>query len=179
MKTSLKILILATVLIGLETRVNAQTSATATATGELVSAITISAAGSASINFGRIVSGTAGTVTIAGIAAPTPSTSLSRAGGTITSAGFTISGTIGSQYTVTLPGTAIQVKHTNNTDYLEVNAFSCDVATPGTAVVGTTANGTLAGTSRTFYVGGTLNVKATDPIGVYTSATFPVTVSYQ
>jgi len=179
MKTSLKLLILATVLFGLGTKVNAQTTATATATGELVSAITISTAGSASINFGRIVAGTTGTVTVAGIAAPTASTSLSRAGGTITSAGFTISGTTGSQYTVTLPTTAVQVKHTNNADYMEVNAFSCDVATAGTEVVGTTANGTLTGTSRTFYVGATLNVKSTDPIGVYTSATFPVTVSYQ
>lgn len=178
MKASLKLFALATILMGFGVSMNAQTnSATATATGTLVTAVSISGGGT--LSFGRIVAGTAGTIVIPGVAAPTRTSSLGLAGGTVSSAGFSISGADGSQYTVTLPSTAVRVNHTDGTNWMEVTAFSCDVANAGTSVAGTTANSTLSGTSRTFYVGGTLNVKTGDPVGVYTSATFPVTVSYQ
>lgn len=178
MRTSIKLFAIGMILLGFGANVNAQNSANATATGTLVSAITISSSGGGSLSFGRIVSGTAGTVVVPGVASPTRTSSLSLAGGTVTSAGFTISGVDGTSYTVSLPSAAVRVIHTNSSDYMEVNSFSCDVANTGLSVVGTSASGTLSGTSRTFYVGATLNVKAADPIGVYTSATFPVTVSY-
>jgi hypothetical protein len=178
MKASIKLLAIALVLLGFGLGGNAQSNtATATATGTLVSALTIS--GSGTLSFGRIVAGTAGTVSVAGVPAPSPQSALGLAGGTVTSARFTISGADGAQYVVTLPSAAVRVNHSDGTNWMEVSSFSCDVATPGTSVAGTTASGTLSGTSRTFYVGGTLNVKTGDPIGTYTSATFPVTVSYQ
>ncbi len=178
MKTSIKLFAIALVLLGFGVSGNAQSnSATATATGTLVSALTISGGGT--LSFGRIVAGTGGTVVVPGIAAPTRTSALGLAGGTVTSAGFTISGADGSQFVVTLPSAAVRVNHTDNTNFMEVTAFSCDVAAAGTAVAGTTANSTLTGTTRTFYVGATLNVKTGDPTGTYTSATFPVTVSYQ
>lgn len=178
MKYSIKLLAFATILIGFGAPVHAQSnSATGTATGTLVSAITISGGGT--LSFGRIIAGTAGTVAVPGVASPARETSLGLAGGTVTSAGFTITGADGSPYSVTLPSTPVRVNHVNTTDYMEVSSFSCDVETAGTSVVGTAANSILSGTTRTFYVGGTLNIKTGDPVGVYTSATFPVTVSYQ
>jgi len=179
MKTINKLITMALMLAGMGAGVQAQTSATATATGTLVSAITIAAADGAVLNFGRVVAGTAGTVVVPGVSAPTRTSSLGLAGGTVNSAGFTINGVDGSPFTVTLPSTPVRVMHTNSTDYMEVTNFSCDVVNPGTSVVGATASSVLSGTSRTFYVGATLNVKTGDPVGVYTSATFPVTVSYQ
>ncbi len=178
MKNSIKFLAVALVMLGFGLTGRAQSnSATATATGTLVSALTISGGGT--LSFGRIVAGTAGTVAIPGVSAPTRTTSLGLAGGTVSSAGFTISGADGSQYVVTLPSAAVRITHTDGINWMEVNAFSSDVAAAGTSAVGTTASSTLSGTTRTFYVGGTLNVKSGDPVGVYTSATFPVTVSYQ
>jgi len=131
----------------------------------------------ASLSFGTIVAGTDGTVVVPGNSANT------RSSGTLTlvngvavnSAQFTIGGTTGQVYTVTLPPSVNVVNGANN---MLVDGFSCDVATAGTSVTGPTAVGTLASATRTFYVGATLHVTAASPVGAYTSTNFNVSVVY-
>jgi len=168
------LLALAIIVLGFSAASFAQT---ATATGTLVSAITIATSGTGSMNFGNIVAGKTGTVVLPGVAAPTRSQTGSiilPATGTVSSAAFIVSGTSGLAYTVTLPSSVTAV----GTSSLTINNFSCDIATAGTPVVGTTATSTLAASTRTFYVGATLNVTAADLPGTYTSVPFTVTVNY-
>ena len=179
MKNLTKFFAIAVVILGFSATSFGQNSANATSTAKLVAALSIS--GGNVLNFGYIIPGGGGSVTLPGVVSAVRSSTLVLPGGTVTAAAFTITGTTGSDYTVTLPSNGtVTVAHSDTpTDVMEVNNFSCDVTTPGTSATGITANGTLASGTRTFYVGATLTVGASDPIGTYTSATFPVTVVYQ
>jgi len=173
-----KLLVFAIAILGFSA-VSFGQSASATASGTIVTAISIAAnGGSTALNFGNIVGGAAGTVVLPGVASPTRQSSLTLpAGGTVSSAGFVVSGTSGLAYTVTLPE-SVTVTKVSSTETMTVDAFSCDVALAGTSATGITAISTLAGSSRTFYVGATLNVTALSPSGTYTSSPFNVTVAY-
>ena len=176
MKTSIKLLALGTILMGFGLNVNAQGTANAVATGELVNALSIS--NTRGLNFGRIVVGTAGTVVVAGVSASTRSgVGQTFASGAPTSASFIISGAVDDHYKVTLPA-SFTVTCAATAETMNITSFSCDVATADNSVTGETASGVLAATTRTFYVGGTLTIGAANKVGVYTNATgFPVTLA--
>ena len=178
MKKLIKIFVLGTLFMGFVMTVNAQ-SASMTASGELVAANTI--AKTVDLNFGKMASGIAGVITVTGnvTATRTVSTgSVALRGGTVSSAKFTLTGDIGQVYTITLPS-SITVTKVSSTETMTVDAFSCDVASAGLSVVGTAAHSTLGALSRDFYIGGSLNIGATNPIGVYTSAPFSITLALE
>lgn len=142
-------------------------TATATASGTLVTAVSIQkttgALNGGNMNFGSIVAGTAGTVVLTPLNVRSSGTLALVAIGTVSAAHFTIGGTIGQTYTVTLPSS---VTVTNGANSMTVDNFSKNSA------------GTLAAATETFGVGATLNVVGTEPAGTYTSAAFDVRVDY-
>src|SRR5512133_7024 len=91
---------------------------------------------------------------------------LPAVGGTISAAVFTVTGTTGATYSITLPASAII---SFGAIAMTVNSFT---STP-------TPTGTLAGGTETLRVGATLNVNGGQAPGLYTSGTpFVVTVNY-
>lgn len=173
MKTTIKILAVLVAMVGFSAASYAQTNtATATATGVILTPITISNV--RNLNFGNIVSsGTIGTLTIAPTSAGTATAgggaSIATPAGSPTSAQFAVSGVDNLAFTVTVPTSDHTVKSGANT--MLVNAFT-------TNTTGGVAN--LSSGSYTLYVGATLNVGITQPAGTYVSETaFNVTVNYQ
>lgn len=149
--------------------VKAQVTATATATGTIVTPIAITNSGD--MNFGNVaVSASGGTVILApaGTRTTTGGVTLPAVPGTVTAAHFAISGTAAYTYSITLPTTATTV--TSGSDIMTVNAFTSNPGTTGTL--------SAAGT-QTVDVGATLNVAAGQAAGIYVSGTpFDVTVNY-
>lgn len=138
--------------------------------------------GGGSLNFGSITPGnTGGSVTMA----PTSGTDFGTrtAQGTVDLIGtdascalYTVTGTAGSVYTVTLPSTDDDVTLTGpagaGTNTMTLNTFSINV--DGNAA----ATGTLnAGGTSNFAVGGKLTVASDQNAGAY-AGTFNVTVAY-
>lgn len=148
-----------------------QVSATATATGTIVTPITI--ANNANMNFGNIaVNASLGTVVLPAAAAPVRSVTggctLPATVGTVASARFTVTGQAGYTYSITLPAS---VSLTGPGPAMTANAF---VSNPTVAL-----GGLLTGGTQTLYVGATLNVGASQTAGAYTTAAaFTVTVNY-
>ncbi|MCX6222976.1 MAG: DUF4402 domain-containing protein [Bacteroidia bacterium] len=166
-----KLFILFIAVAGFSVGSYAQVSATATSTATIVTPITITK--NVDMNFGNIsVNGTAGTVIL------TPANSRSATGGvtvpvtagTVTSASFGIAGQGNYTYSITLPGTATTLTHTNT-----INTMTADTWTSSPTPTGTLS----AGGAQTLTVGATLHVGASQLAGVYTSGTpFTVTVNY-
>ncbi|HCV15589.1 MAG TPA: hypothetical protein DF637_04575 [Rikenellaceae bacterium] len=170
MKTTFKILAVLVAMVGFSASSYAQSSATATATGTILTPIAI--ANAANMNFGNVASsGTAGTVVLPPAASPTRTTtggvSLPSPVGTISAATFTVTGNGSATYAITLPSTATTVTSGANT--MTVDAFTSSPSGTGTLTSGT----------QTLYVGATLNVGASQAAGEYVSGTaFTVTVNY-
>jgi hypothetical protein len=149
---------------------NASATATASSTATIVTPIAI--AHVTDMNFGNVTVSTlvAGTVVLApaGTRTSTGNITLPAINGTISAASFTVTGVTGSAYSITLPTTDLTLTSGSNT--MIVNAFT---STPS-------ATGTLAAGTQTLNVGATLNVKAAQAVGIYTTAVggFPVTVCY-
>jgi hypothetical protein len=144
-----------------------QTSAGASAT--IVAAISI--VKNVDLNFGAVVPDGAapGTVVLTPAASPvrTPTTlKLGNPTG-VAAARFTVTGEAGSDYTVTLPASAV-ITNGTPADDMTIDNFT---SSPSGGA------GHLTVTTQTVYVGGTLNVAAAQPAGIYTG-TFNVTVSY-
>jgi hypothetical protein len=169
MKNLIKIFAIATVVLGFATSSFAQVSATATATGTIITPIAISNAGN--MNFGNVaVSAVAGTVILAPASSRTITggVTLPAVPGTVSAAHFAVTGTSNYTYAITLPSTATTVTSGANT--MTINAFTSNPGTTGTL----SATGT-----QTIDVGATLNVGANQAAGTYVSATpFQVTVNY-
>jgi hypothetical protein len=168
MKTLRTLLIVANFIFGFATISFGQVSATATATGIIVTPIGITNA--VNMNFGNVaVSSTAGTVVLApaGTRTSTGGITLPAITGTVTAAQFTVTGAANYSYTITLPTTATTV--TSGANSMTVNTFT---STP--------ASGTLSsGGAQTVFVGATLNVGGSQVAGTYLSPTpFTVTVNY-
>lgn len=149
--------------------VSAQTSASATASATILTAISITK--TVDMSFGNISvqASTGGTVilTPAGARSVTGGVTLPATAGTVTAASFTIGGEGSYTYAITLPGTAHTI--TSGSNNMTVTAFT---STPS-------GTGTLSSGAQTLAVGGTLNVAAGQPYGSYTSETgFNVTVNY-
>jgi hypothetical protein len=169
MKNMKKLLVLAIVVLGFAASSFAQVSATATATGTIVSPIAITKA--QDLNFGNVaVSATPGTVVLAPDASRsiTGGVTLPAVSGTVTAAHFDVTGTPSYTYAITLPSTSTTVS--SGTDNMVVDNFTSFPATTGTL----DALGV-----QTVNVGATLNVDASQAPGTYTSAVpFEVTVNY-
>ncbi len=168
MKSIIKIFTLAIIALGFSTVSFAQVSATANASGTIVTPIAITK--SVDLNFGNIAVGsTAGTVVLApaGTRTTTGGVTLPATTGTVSAAEFNVTGQAGYTFSITLPSTPTTVSSGANS--MTVNAFT---STP-------TPTGTLTGGAQTVKVGATINVGANQAAGTYTSATpFTVTVNY-
>jgi hypothetical protein len=124
------------------------------------------------MNFGNIAVNTSlGTVVLPATVAPvrtvTGGCTLPATAGTVTAASFTVTGTAGFTYSISLPASASLI---GPGAPMTANAF---VSTPTVA-----AGGLLTGGTETLRVGATLNVAGSQTAGVYTSAAFTVTVNY-
>ena len=169
MKNITKIFAIALVVLGFATTSFAQVSATATATGTIITPISITNAGN--MNFGNVaVSATAGTVILAPASTRTITggVTLPAVPGTVAAAHFAVTGTPNYTYAITLPSTATTVTSGANT--MTVTAFTSNPGTTGTL--------SAAGT-QTIDVGATLNIASNQAAGTYVSGTpFQVTVNY-
>jgi len=169
MKNITRLFAITLVVLGFATTSFAQVSATATATGTIITPITITNAGN--MNFGNVaVSATAGTVILAPASTRTITggVTLPAVPGTVAAAHFDITGTANYTYSITLPSTATTVTSGANT--MTVTAFTSNPGTTGTL----SATGT-----QTINVGATLNIAANQAAGTYVSGTpFQVTVNY-
>ena len=169
-----KLLVFAIAILGFSAVSFGQVSASASSTATIITPIAIAQA--ANLNFGAIaVSPTLGGTVALPPASGTPTRTTGGGGGvtlpvvtgTVTAAAFTVTGLASSTYSISLPG-----------DITLSGAGS--TMTLGSFVSSPSATGNLGtGGSQTVYVGGTLNVSAAQPAGVYTNATgLTVTVNY-
>ena len=146
---------------------NAQSTATATATATIVTPIAISK--TADMNFGNIaVTSSGGNVVLAndGTRTKTGGVTLPATAGTVTAAAFTVTGTSGYAYSVTLPSAAVTLTRASGSETMAATAFTHD------------ATGTLTGGTENIKVGATLAVAAAQVAGSYVSSAFNVTVNY-
>ena len=169
MKNLTKIFTLIVIMFVFASTTFAQVSATASATGTIVTPIAITKA--QDMNFGNVaVSATGGSVILApaGSRTVTGGVTLPATAGTVTEARFNITGVANYTYSITLPSSATTVTSGSNT--MLVNTFTSSPATTGT----------LDGTgAQQLKVGATLGVPANQPAGTYISGTpFSVTVNY-
>ena len=169
MKTLSKLSALAIVMIIFATSTFAQVTASASASAQILTPIAITK--TVDMNFGNLaVNATSGTIVL------TPASSRSNTGGvtflngnngTVTAASFTVTGLADATYSITLPAGPTTISYSGND--MTVDNWT---STP-------TPTGTLTGGTQTLNVGATLNVPASSPAGLYTSATpFDVTVNY-
>ena len=160
-----KLIVLAVVVLGFAATSFAQTqTATATATTTLLKAITLT--NNANLDFGQIfiTSGIAGTLAIAPTAAGTlTATNVIIRASTGTAAKFTITGGDKAKlYAITVSAT---VDLTNGPNTLTLTPSKSDVSAA-----------LAAGSDGILYIGGSLTIPATAPIGTYTTTT-PITVT--
>jgi hypothetical protein len=171
-KTTLKLAALA--LVALVTGINkasAQSSATASASANIVTPITITK--NVDMDFGNVAvqASTGGTVVLdpASARTATSGVTLPAVTGTVTAADFTVNGQANYTYAITLP-TSVTIYDAGNAHNMVVNTFTSTPATTGTL----SSSG-----SETLTVGATLNVSAGQASGAYTSSSpFTVTVNY-
>ena len=172
MKNLVKAIVTATVVLGCTSSSFAQATATASASANIITPISI--AKTVDMNFGNVavsatVAGTAilapgGTRTTGGAGGVTlPATT-----GTVSAANFTVSGQASYTYAITLPSTTVTISSGSNT--MNVTAFTSSPSATGLL---------SSGGTQTLTVGATLNVTNGQAAGAYTSATaLPVTVNY-
>ena len=126
------------------------------------------------LNFGQLLAGTsAGTVVLeatleaarsasGGVSLPASNS------GTVTAAKFTITGQVGSTYTITLPESAVELDGPSAAT-MSVDTFTSSIVSPATIVEGGSA----------LYVGATLNVGVNQAAGTYSAVSgLPVIVNY-
>ncbi|MCZ8171753.1 MAG: DUF4402 domain-containing protein [Brevundimonas sp.] len=145
---------------------HAATSATANATAEVLSTLTLTA--DTPLNFGQIAANTGGSVTV-NADSTTAFTGSVISTGTRAPAGFTVTGTPGASVVVSLPASATLTR-TGGTETMSITNFN---ANPPAGFQLAPVTG-----SATFGVGGTLGVASGQAAGVY-SGTFSVSVEYQ
>ncbi len=148
------------------TSAQAATTATGTATAEVLSSLTVTAVDD--LRFGQIAANTGGTVTVnADLTASSGGTLVST--GTRGPASFNVLGTPNTMVVVTLPVAPVNLTRVTGTETMSLGAFNTE---PNGAFQ---LSGTGAGT---FTVGGTLTVGNNQVAGAYTG-TFSVSVEYQ
>jgi|WetSurSiteA1Bulk_404760.scaffolds.fasta_scaffold55181_1 hypothetical protein len=169
MRQILKFLVIGIVMTAFSATTFAQVSATATATATIVSPIAI--AKTVDMNFGNVAASAAlGTVVLApgGGRSITGGVTLPATTGTVTAASFTVTGTPGYTYAITLPAVALTI--TSGGPSMTVDTWTSNPSPTGTLTAGTS----------TLTVGATLHVGANQAAGVYgvPAETFTVTVNY-
>lgn len=173
MKTFTKILAVVVLLMVTAVASFAQVTATATATATIVTPISITK--TVDMNFGNVaVINTPGTVVLtpASVRSVTGGVTLPVVAGTVTAASFTVTGTPGYTYSITLPSTDLVIQRTTppGPETMTVNVFTSTPTPTGTLGIGGT---------ETLNVGATLNVAGSQAPGVYVSPSpFSVTVNY-
>lgn len=170
MKNFTKFLTIAIIGLAFSASTFAQVTASATASATVVTPITITKVND--MNFGNVyVSATVpGTVILspAGARSFTAGAGLSVPAGTVTAASFTVTGTVGVTYAITLPAGATTIDD-NALHTMTVNNWTCSPASPAT----------LTGGTSTLTIGATLNIAAGQATGSYSSDTpFDITVNY-
>jgi hypothetical protein len=174
MKQITKFLIIAAVMLSFTAATFAQTNtAQATATATIVTPITIVRVNN--MSFGNVIQtvpANPSTVIISpvtGLAAYTNATASATPAATagISPATYTVSGTPGAAYSITLPGT---VTLTGPTSTMTADNFTSNPATPGAL--------SSPGGTQALSVGAQLNLVANQAAGTYTSGNFDVTVNY-
>jgi hypothetical protein len=173
MKQVFKLIGVAFVLIVLSVSSFAQITQSATATATIVTPISMTKVDD--MNFGNLaVTSVPGTVALSPSATPTRTVvggvTLPVVTGTVQAAYFTVAGTPGYVFTITLPASNTIVRQTG-TETMLVDAFTSNPTPTGTLSGGGTAD---------LYVGATVHVAALQTAGVYVSGTpFDITVNYQ
>ena len=169
MKHLFKSIMIASLMLTISATTFAQVSATATATANILTPIAIANAGD--MNFGDLaVNDQPGTVVLTpgGVRTAAGGVTFLPDAGTVTSAQFTVTGLADATYSITLPST-VTTLNDGGANNMTVNNWTSNPTTSGLLTAGT----------QTLQVGATLNVGASQPAGVYTSATpFEVTVNY-
>ena len=168
--TKTKLFITALMIAGTFTTANAQSTAQAIATANVVTPISI--AKNADMAFGNLAvqAATGGNVVLApnGTRTRSGGVTLPATTGTVTAASFTVTGNGSYTYAITLPSGNVQLNHTNATDFMNANTFTSDPS----------GTGTLSSGTQNISVGATLVVGSGQVAGVYTSGNFDVTVNY-
>ncbi len=173
MKQIWKFFALAIVMIAFSASSFAQLSATANATASATIIAPITLVNVTPLDFGNVVtSPVAGTVTLdpAGVrTAGGGAAVLAAQPGSVSVATFTVGGTVGWTYAITLPA-SVTIDDAGAGVAMTVDTFT---STPdATSII-------PAGGTETLSVGATLNVGVSQVAGLYTSATpFTVTVNY-
>ena len=161
-------------------RMQAQVTINSTAAATIVTVITLTK--TYDLDFGNLaVTTTAGTCVLAPASGNNPGrtttggVTLPAFHGTPRAAEFIVTGVPTQFFTINISPTSLTISNGGNN--MTVGTFTTDqtVVTPGTSWYGT-----LGSSGTTFHVGGTVNVNANQPAGLYQNLTgFPVTVNYQ
>lgn len=172
MKITVKILALATLILGFASTSFAQSSVTAPATASATLLAPFSIDKMTDMNFGKLaVVSTDGTVTLDYDGKVTPHGGVKLMGGTHSAASFTVTGEGKSTFSISYPTTITLTGSVSGS--LTVSDILCDKGSTG-------STGTLSdGGSLDLRVRGTLNVPANSVAGIYTNSTgLTVTVNY-
>lgn len=144
----------------------AATTATGTATAEVLSSLTVVA--TTDLRFGQIAANTGGTVTVNADATVGSSGSLVSTG-TRGPAAFSVNGSPDTMVVVSLPSSSVNLVRSGGTETMALGGFNTTPA--GGFQLDGTGNGA-------FNVGGTLTVGSGQVAGAY-AGTFQVSVEYQ
>ena len=164
-----KLFIIGLALIGFSVHSFAQATATATASANVISAITLAKV--LDMNFGNIAVSSPGTVILAtnSTRTTTGGITLPVVAGTVTAASFTVTGQGTSTYAITLPSGTHTITRISGVEAMGVSAFNSNPSGVGTLIAGT----------QNITVGAMLAASSGQVPGVYTNATgFNVTVNY-
>lgn len=150
--------------------------ATATASGTVIAPIAVAKA--TDLSFGKFARGAGGTVTVSTSGARTVSgVIMSSVGSSPTAARFNVTGDPSATYSISHSGSA-SLTNTTGTGGETMTLTKYSDLTAGNAVSGNVTSGTLnTSGAQSIYVGGSLNVAATQVAGVYTGNVI-VTVEY-
>ena len=186
MKTLLKIIAIAIVLLGIEANSFAQITINPSASGTIVQTITFTK--QADLDFGNMA-----VTTTAGLCILDPMGGIPNRTGTLgvvlpafigtpTAAAFTVTGAAGESFTITIPQIGIHIIHTlpvATSDNMLVDTYTCS-STDNLAPDKWRMQLDVLTGDAIFYVGGTCHVSASQLAGYYTLASgFPVTVNYE
>jgi len=174
MKTIIKIIVIACVMMVSTINTFAQVTASANATATIVATLEIEK--ESDMDFGNLsVNSVGGTciLSTASVRTPTVGVTLPSNVGTVTAAEFTVTGDPTYVYSIILPLTDLTISNTTTPGFtMIVNAFNSDPTVAAGGVIG-------SGGTQTLYVGATVIVEGDQEPGVYVSGTpFDVTVNY-
>jgi len=152
-------------------RTSAQTSVTATATAQVIAALT--AIETSQMNFGRFSPETqGGQILLTPDGVLTTQGTVLMGGGTHSSASFYITGESNATFSIILPSAPALLTNTVSSKTMQVTGWQ-SIPSPGVGV------GKLTGGSVTIQVGAALNVGTMDanPVGIYTGS-YAITFTY-